>query len=76
VNLDPHHVQAGWTALDLAALGLDPAQPYQVHDLLTDACFIWQGARNYVKLDPHTNPAHIFRVRRRVRTEQQFEYYM
>jgi len=76
VNLDPHHVQAGWTALDLGALGLDPAQPYQVHDLLTDGRFIWQGARNYVELDPHTIPAHIFRVRRRVRTEQQFEYYV
>ena len=76
VNLDPHHVQSGWTALDLQALGLDPAQPYQVHDLLTDTRHLWHGARNYVELDPQTIPAHIFRVRRRVRTEQQFEYYM
>jgi starch synthase (maltosyl-transferring) len=76
VNLDPHHVQFGWTALDLEALGLDPAQPYQVHDLLTDTRYLWQGARNYVELDPQKIPAHIFRVRRRVRTEHQFEYYM
>ena len=74
-NLDPHHPQAGWTALDLATLGLDPEQPYQVHDLLTDSRFLWHGARNYVELDPRRAPAHIFRVRRRVRTEQQFEYY-
>jgi starch synthase (maltosyl-transferring) len=76
VNLDPHHPQAGWTALDLGALGVAPEQPYQVHDLLTDARFIWHGARNYVELDPGKIPAHIFRVRRRVRTEQQFEYYL
>jgi starch synthase (maltosyl-transferring) len=76
VNLDPHHPQAGWTALDLGALGVPPEQPYQVHDLLTDARFIWHGGRNYVELDPGKIPAHIFRVRRRVRTEQQFEYYL
>lgn len=76
VNLDPHHTQSGWTALDLESLGLDRGLPYQVHDLLTDAKYIWHGARNYVELDPHRIPAHIFRVRRRVRTEQQFEYYM
>jgi starch synthase (maltosyl-transferring) len=76
VNLDPHHTQAGWTALDLGALGIAPEQPYQVHDLLTDARFIWRGARNYVELDPGKIPAHIFRVRRRVRTEQQFESYL
>src|SRR5262249_35027608 len=76
VNLDPHHTQSGWTALDLETLGLDRGQPYQVHDLLTGASYIWHGARNYVELDPHRIPAHIFRIRRRVRTEHQFEYYM
>ena len=75
VNLDPHHTQSGWTTLGLEALGLDPGQPYQVHDLLTDARYIWHGARNYVELDPHRISAHIFRIRRRVRTEHQFEYY-
>ena len=76
VNLDPHHLQAGWTSLNLEALGIDPEQPWQVQDLLTDARYMWRGGRNYVELDPHKSPAHIFRVRRRVRTEQQFEYYM
>src|SRR4029077_3905083 len=56
VNLDPHHTQAGWTVLDIEALGIAAEQPYQVHDLLTDARFIWHGARNYVELDPHVIP--------------------
>jgi starch synthase (maltosyl-transferring) len=76
VNLDPHHPQGGWTGLDLGSLGLDPNEQYQVHDLLTEARFVWNGARNYVELDPHVVPAHIFRIRSRVRREHDFEYFM
>ncbi len=76
VNLNPHHTQGGWLELPLRELGLDPAQPYQVHDLLGDGRFLWHGSRNYVELDPRVLPAHIFRVRRRVRTERDFDYYM
>jgi starch synthase (maltosyl-transferring) len=76
VNLDPHHTQSGWTDLSLAALGLDPQRPYQVHDLLSNARYLWHGSRNYVELNPQVAPAHIFRVRHRVRTERDFDYYM
>ena len=63
VNLDPYYVQTGWTALSLDALGLDPSRPFQVHDLLTDARYQWQGARNFAQLDPKLMSAHIFSVR-------------
>ena len=76
VNLNPHHTQGGWLELSLEDLGLDPLQPYQVHDLLGDARFLWHGPRNYVELNPHVVPAHVFRVRRRVRTERDFDYYL
>jgi starch synthase (maltosyl-transferring) len=76
VNLDPHYTQSGWLELPIDALGLDPHQPYQVHDLLTDARYLWHGLRNYVEVNPHTLPAHIFAVRRRIRTEHDFDYYM
>ena len=76
VNLDPHHVHSGWIELPLEELKLDMRQPYQVHDLLTEARFLWQGPRNYVELDPAISPAHIFRLRRRMRTERDFDYYM
>jgi starch synthase (maltosyl-transferring) len=75
VNLDPHHPQSGWLHLPTHELGLDPHQPYQVHDLLTDARYLWQGPRNYVELNPHVVPAHIFRLRRRMRTERDFDYF-
>jgi starch synthase (maltosyl-transferring) len=60
VNLDPHHTQSGWICLPLESLGIKPDQPYQVHDLLNDAQYTWEGAFNYVELNPHVTPAHIF----------------
>jgi starch synthase (maltosyl-transferring) len=76
VNLDPHQPQSGWVDLDVDALKLDAEQPYQVHDLLSDQRYLWRGRRNYVMLDPHRAPAHVFRLRRRVRSEQDFDYYL
>ena len=75
VNLDPHHVQSGWLSLDLEALGFGGDASYQAHDLLTGARFLWQGTSNYIELDPRSSPAHIFRLRRRVRREQDFDYF-
>ena len=76
VNLDPHHAQSGWIELDIGTLKLKADQPYQVHDLLSDQRYIWRGGRNYVRLDPARAPAHVFRLRRRMRSEQDFDYYM
>jgi starch synthase (maltosyl-transferring) len=76
VNLDPHYVQSGWLELPLEAFKLDPHQPYQMHDLLSGERFLWQGPRNYIELRPHESPAHIFRLRRHLRTEQDFDYFM
>jgi starch synthase (maltosyl-transferring) len=76
VNLDPHHTHAGWLELPLSDWRLDPVRTYQVHDLLSDARYLWQGPRNYVETNPALVPAHIFRIRRRVRTERDFDYFM
>jgi len=76
VNLDPHHVHTGWIELDPAALGLEPGAQYQMHDLLTGARHLWQAARNFVRLDPARVPAHVFRLRRRVHREQDFDYFL
>jgi starch synthase (maltosyl-transferring) len=62
VNLDPHNPQAGWVNLHLEALGLGSEESFAVHDLLTDAHYVWHGSRNYVQLNPTVLPAHVFRV--------------
>ncbi|MBK9168647.1 MAG: alpha-1,4-glucan--maltose-1-phosphate maltosyltransferase [Bryobacterales bacterium] len=76
VNLDFRYRHSGWVHLDLDALGVEAEHPFQVHDLLGGGRYLWQGSRNYVELDSHSLPAHIFRVRRRVRTEADFDYYL
>ena len=75
-NVDPHYVQAGWVTIDLRSLGLPAETTFQMDDLLSGARFLWRGSRNFVSLDPQHSPAHIFRVRRRVRTERDFDYFL
>jgi starch synthase (maltosyl-transferring) len=47
-----------------------------VHDLLGEGRFFWQRSRNYVELVPQSLPAHILQIRRWVRTERDFDYYL
>jgi starch synthase (maltosyl-transferring) len=76
VNLDPAHRHSGWVSLDLPALGLPQNEPYQVHELLGDSRHLWTGPRNYVELNPQMVPAHVFRIRRKIRTERDFDYFL
>jgi starch synthase (maltosyl-transferring) len=76
VNLDPYNSQSGWVDVDLSGLDVDGGQPFQMHDLLSDQRFEWRGGRNYVLLDPQRMPAHVFRLRRLMRSEQDFDYFL
>jgi len=76
VNLDPFHTQNGWVTVPIEELGLDAHQPYLVHDLLSDDKYIWQGERNYVELNPQLLPANIFGVRKRLKRETDFDYFV
>jgi starch synthase (maltosyl-transferring) len=62
VNLDPRNKQSGWINVATELLGLGSQESYQVHDLLTDARYVWHGSLNFVLLDPAVLPAHIFQV--------------
>jgi starch synthase (maltosyl-transferring) len=76
VNLDPFHKQACRIRVPLKTLGVEPGRPYLIHELLSDDKYIWQEEWNPVELDPGFLPARIFRVRRRLRREQDFDYFM
>ncbi|HEX5479496.1 MAG TPA: alpha-1,4-glucan--maltose-1-phosphate maltosyltransferase [Dehalococcoidia bacterium] len=75
VNVDPHFTQSGWVHLPPADVGMPDGAPFQVHDLLGDARYIWEGDGHFVQLDPRSTPAHIFAVRKKLRSEREFEYY-
>ena len=76
VNLDPRNPQSGWVDLDAAMLGIDDEHAYQMHDVLGEQRFMWQGTRKFVVLDPARSPAHIFVLRRRLRSEHDFDYFL
>ncbi|MEY2556189.1 MAG: hypothetical protein QOF93_1333, partial [Verrucomicrobiota bacterium] len=64
VNLDPHRKQQSFIDVPIDQFGTMEGDAYQVHDLLSEARYIWHGRRNYIELDPEIQPAHIFRIRR------------
>jgi starch synthase (maltosyl-transferring) len=76
VNLDPMHTHSAWIDIDASALGVAADESFQVHDLLGEARYRWRGGRNFVQLNPHVMPAHLFRVRRHARSEHDFEYFV
>jgi starch synthase (maltosyl-transferring) len=76
VNLDGYHAQGGWLTLDPAVMPTGQGVRYQMHDLVSDARYIWTEPRAFVSLDPGVMPAHVFHVRRLVRSERTFEYYL
>jgi len=63
VNVDPHATRETTVHLNMPALGMDWTDRFTVHDELTGDSWTW-GEHNYVRLDPHDQPAHIFTVRR------------
>jgi starch synthase (maltosyl-transferring) len=62
VNLDVVHPQSGWVQLSLEHLNIAPHETFEVHDLLSGGRYSWNGPRNYIDLNPHQLPAHVFKV--------------
>jgi starch synthase (maltosyl-transferring) len=60
-TVNPHEWREATVSLDLAALGMDWDTGFTVHDLLSGEDYQW-SERNYVRLDPLANPAHIFSI--------------
>ncbi len=65
VNLDPRYTQSGWVEVPWEEFGIDSRASFPVDDRLTGARYFWSGRRNYVQLDPHAIPAHVFRIKPR-----------
>ncbi|MEI8341148.1 MAG: alpha-1,4-glucan--maltose-1-phosphate maltosyltransferase [Verrucomicrobiota bacterium] len=76
VNLDPYQAHSAYIHVPVEDFGFLEGDTYQVHDLLSGERYLWRGSRNYVELDPHLRPAHIFRIRRWVSREQDFDYFL
>ena len=64
VNLDPFSTHDSTVLVPIHELGIKPWIDFRVRDLITDAVYKWRGERNYVKLDPALEPAHILLLER------------
>ncbi|MBD3322867.1 MAG: DUF3416 domain-containing protein [Chitinivibrionales bacterium] len=62
VNLDPHNTQTGWVEVPLEKLDITDNRPFKVYDCISDTAYTWKGRFNYIELNPHIMPAHIFSV--------------
>ena len=65
VNLDPHNAHYCTCIVPPEAAGVSPGRQYRVADLVTGATYLW-SERNYVRLDPSVEPAHILRIEARL----------
>jgi len=66
VNLDVRWRQSGW--VHLGPFARSAGESVEVHDLLTDARYQWEGAQSFVILDPAAVPAHVLAVDARLPT--------
>jgi starch synthase (maltosyl-transferring) len=76
VSLDPFNKRSAGIRVPLEDLAIPSGQPYLLHELLGDSRGIWHRDWNEVELDPGQIPAKIFRLHRRLRREQDFDYFM
>jgi starch synthase (maltosyl-transferring) len=75
-TLDPFHPQPANIRVPLEYLGVQPGQPYLLHDLVGEEKHVWIGDWNRIEIDPGVSPARIFLVHSRMRRESDFDYFM
>jgi starch synthase (maltosyl-transferring) len=62
VSMDPEFTQGSMIKVPLHDMGISADRSYDMVDLLTGYRYTWSGEWNYVELNPHIFPVHIFRV--------------
>lgn len=62
VNLDSNNSQNGFVQLPKEKLRLGDKINVKLHDLITDEHFTWAQEWNYVNLNPHKMPFHLFKL--------------
>ena len=64
VTLDPVSPREATVEFPLSAMGIAEGETFTAVELFTGMEHRWQGARQRLRLDPHVNPATIFRIER------------
>lgn len=75
VNLNTVEKRSSWLEVPLEELELGENEVFQVHDLVGEVRYLWQGRHCRIEIDPAVVPGHVFTVRRRISREQDFDYF-
>jgi starch synthase (maltosyl-transferring) len=62
ITLDPQSNQSGYVQIPKSLLRLGNHINLKLHDLMTDERFTWTQEWNYVELNPHKMPFHLFKI--------------
>lgn len=62
VNLDPNTSQSGYVQLPKDKLRLGDKINVKMHDLVTDEHYTWAQEWNFVEINPHKMPFHLFKL--------------
>jgi len=62
VSLDAHGTQSGYVQISKERLKLGDKINLKLHDLVTGERFTWTQEWNFVELNPHKMPFHLFKV--------------
>ncbi|MGH7006161.1 MAG: alpha-1,4-glucan--maltose-1-phosphate maltosyltransferase, partial [Alphaproteobacteria bacterium] len=62
VNLDPFETHEATIEVPLGDMKLGHDDAFEVEELLSGERHLWRGAVQRIRLDPHANPAAIYRV--------------
>jgi starch synthase (maltosyl-transferring) len=62
VNLDPNTLQSGYVQLPKGKLRLGDKINVKMHDLVTDEHYTWAQEWNFVEINPHKMPFHLFNL--------------
>ncbi|MGI9183179.1 MAG: alpha-1,4-glucan--maltose-1-phosphate maltosyltransferase [Longimicrobiaceae bacterium] len=75
VNLDPFEAHQATLHFPLEQMGLGENETWEVEELLEGGRHLWQGRAQKVRLEPDS-PGRIYRVRRWLRSEHDFDYFL
>lgn len=63
VNLSPFDARETDIEFPLGEMGMGPDDSFEAEELLSGERHFWKGAWQHIRLDPHGNPAAIYRIR-------------
>ncbi|KJR42939.1 glycosidase [Candidatus Magnetoovum chiemensis] len=75
VNLDPFQWHESRIHIPIHDFGIREDETYQMNNLITNERVLLQGEKFYVSLDPHKEPAYVYRIEKWTHREEGFDYF-